>query len=60
MAARCITLLTQRWVVAAPQTRTAEAAVFKLANSVSQLKRLVDQLGTQRDTQELRHKVCRQ
>ncbi|MEW5310314.1 MAG: hypothetical protein WDW38_002126 [Sanguina aurantia] len=38
--------------------RAAEASVFKLASCVSQLKRLVEQLGTPRDTTTLRHKLA--
>ena len=38
-------------------TKQAEGSVFKLANQVSQLKRLVDQLGSPKDTSDLRQ-VC--
>mmetsp|Transcript_5242 Transcript_5242/g.11478 ORF Transcript_5242/g.11478 Transcript_5242/m.11478 type:complete len:273 (-) Transcript_5242:828-1646(-) len=39
-------------------TREVESQVFKLASSVAQLKKLVDALGTQKDTVDHRHKIA--
>lgn len=38
-------------------TRAVEGGVFKLAGSVTQLKKLVDALGTPKDTVEHRHRI---
>lgn len=38
-------------------TRAVEGGVFKLAGSVAQLKKLVDALGTPKDTVEHRHRI---
>lgn len=39
------------------ETRAVEGQVFKLASGLGQLKRLVDALGTPRDTVDLRHRI---
>ncbi|PNH04356.1 Syntaxin-22 [Tetrabaena socialis] len=39
-------------------SREVEALVFKLAGSVSQLRKLVDVLGTPKDTLDHRHKIA--
>ncbi|KXZ46761.1 hypothetical protein GPECTOR_41g726 [Gonium pectorale] len=43
---------------AAGATREVEALVFKLASNVSQLRKLVDMLGTPKDTLDHRHRIA--
>lgn len=39
-------------------TKAVEAALFQMASGLSQLKKLVDTLGTPKDTVEHRHKIA--